>query len=160
MIRQARHLLTLARRQGLRVATAESCTGGLLAGAITTVSGASDVFDRGFVTYSNGSKVELLGVAPSVLDRFGAVSEQVAAEMAEGALSQSSAALAISITGVAGPTGTEAKPAGLVCFGLARRGRDVVTETMRFGALGRTKVRRAAVHHALAMMIAGLEHTS
>ena len=158
MIRKARFLLKLARRDGVRIATAESCTGGLLSGAITTVAGASDVFDRGFVTYSNGAKVELLGVEPRVLDQFGAVSEEVAHDMAEGALSQSSAHLAVSVTGVAGPGGSEHKPEGLVCFGLARNGQPTHTETIRFGALGRSNVRRASVHHALDMLVKALEN--
>lgn len=157
MIRRARYLLKLARRDGIRIATAESCTGGLLSGAITTVAGASDVFDRGFVTYSNGAKVELLGLEPRVLDQFGAVSEEVAHDMAEGALRQSSAHLAVSVTGVAGPGASEHKPEGLVCFGLARTGQPTRTETIRFGALGRGNVRRASVHHALDMLVKALE---
>jgi len=157
MIRKAKHLLTLCRHQNLKLATAESCTGGLLSGAITTVPGASDVFDRGFVTYSNGAKVELLGVEPAVLSRFGAVSEEVAHEMASGAIVHSAAHMAVSITGLAGPGGSAHKPEGRVCFGLAWRGHPTVTETIEFGALGRGKVRRASVHHALDLMIAALE---
>ena len=157
MIRKARHLLALARKRGVKIATAESCTGGLLAGAITTVPGSSDVFDRGYVTYSNGAKVELLGVEPRVLSQFGAVSEEVAHEMASGALLQSGAHLAVAVTGLAGPGGSPHKPEGRVCFGLALEGAATRTETVEFGALGRTRVRRAAVHKALEMMIAALE---
>lgn len=160
MIRKARRVLKLSREQGIRLATAESCTGGLLSGAITTVPGSSDVFDRGYVTYSNGAKVELLGVEPKVLSQFGAVSEEVAHEMASGALLHSGAHLAVSITGLAGPGGSAHKPEGRVCFGLAREGRPTHTETVEFGALGRTRVRRAAVHKALEMMIASLEETA
>jgi nicotinamide-nucleotide amidase len=157
MIRKTRHLLTLARDQGVKIATAESCTGGLLAGAITTVPGSSDIFDRGFVTYSNGAKVELLGVEPAVLSQFGAVSEEVAHEMASGALIHSAAHLTVSVTGLAGPGGSNHKPEGRVCFGLAYQGHPTVTETVEFGPLGRSNVRRAAVHHALDLLIAALE---
>jgi nicotinamide-nucleotide amidase len=157
MTSPARRLLSLARRDAIRIATAESCTGGLLAGAITTIAGASDVFDRGFITYSNGAKIELLGVEPRVLDQFGAVSEEVAHDMAEGALRQSSAHLALSVTGIAGPGGSDHKPEGLVCFGLARKGHPTRTETVNFGAQGRSNVRRASVQHALCMMVKALE---
>jgi nicotinamide-nucleotide amidase len=138
------------------IATAESCTGGLIAGAITDVAGSSDVFDRGFVTYSNAAKVEMLGVLQATLDRVGAVSEEVAREMAEGALARSAATLAISVTGIAGPGGSEFKPEGRVCFGLAVAGRETVVETVDFGALGRDQVRRAAVDHALELLIGAL----
>ncbi|MEO8530236.1 MAG: CinA family protein [Deltaproteobacteria bacterium] len=157
MNRKAKHLITLCRNHGIKLATAESCTGGLLSGAITTVPGASDVFDRGFVTYSNGAKVELLGVEPAVLSQFGAVSEEVAYGMAAGAITYSAAHMAVSITGLAGPGGSAHKPEGRVCFGFAWRGHATVTETIEFGALGRTKVRRAAVLRALDIMITALE---
>ncbi|HSF63774.1 MAG TPA: CinA family protein [Paracoccaceae bacterium] len=153
---RAADLLALARRHGAMIATAESCTGGLIAGAITDVAGSSDVFDRGFVTYSNAAKVEMLGVLQATLDRVGAVSEEVACEMAEGALARSAATLAISVTGIAGPGGSEFKPEGRVCFGLAVAGRETVVETVDFGALGRDQVRRAAVDHALELLIGAL----
>lgn len=150
-------LLARARYWGLRVATAESCTGGMVAAALTDVAGSSDVFERGFVTYSNSAKVELLGVSPETLAAHGAVSEAVAREMAEGALAHSAADLAVSITGIAGPGGSEFKPEGRVCFGLARKGCETRVETVEFGALGRAKVRAAARDHALALLIGALD---
>ncbi len=149
-------LLAQARYWGLRIATAESCTGGMVAAALTDVAGSSEVFERGFVTYSNAAKVELLGVSPETLSAWGAVSEQVAREMAEGALRHSAADLAVSITGIAGPGGSEFKPEGRVCFGLAGKGRETRVETVEFGALGRAKVRKAATEHALGLLIAAL----
>ena len=151
----AAELLEIARKSGATIATAESCTGGLIAGAITDVAGSSDVFDRGFVTYSNAAKREMLGVRRATLDTHGAVSEEVAAEMAQGALGHSEATMAVSVTGIAGPGGSEHKPEGRVCFGLASE-RGVITETVDFGALGRRAVRQATVNHALEMMISAL----
>jgi len=145
-------LLSAARAAGLRIATAESCTGGMVAAALTDIPGSSDVVDRGFVTYSNAAKVEMLGVSEATLAAHGAVSEEVAREMAEGALAHSHADLAVSITGIAGPGGSEFKPEGRVCFGLAHKGGQTRTETVEFGPLGRTKVRRAARDHALALL--------
>jgi nicotinamide-nucleotide amidase len=145
-------LLAEARYWGLKIATAESCTGGMVAAALTDVAGSSDVFERGFVTYSNAAKTELLGVMAETLAAQGAVSEAVAGEMAEGALAQSAADVAVSITGIAGPGGSEFKPEGRVCFGVARRGRTTVTETVEFGAQGRAKVRKAATEHALGLL--------
>ena len=145
-------LLAEARYWGVKVATAESCTGGMIAAALTDVAGSSDVFERGFVTYSNGAKVEMLGVLPETLEAHGAVSEAVAREMAEGALAHSAADLAVSITGIAGPGGSEHKPEGRVCFGLARRGRATRVETVEFGARGRAEVRKAATEHALGLL--------
>jgi nicotinamide-nucleotide amidase len=148
----AEALLTLARSKGAKIATAESCTGGLIAGAITDIAGSSDIFDRGFVTYSNAAKTEMLGVRAATLRQFGAVSEEVAREMADGALARSAAGLAVSVTGIAGPGGSEHKPEGRVCFGLAATGAETRTETVDFGPLGRAEVRRATVVHALAML--------
>ena len=145
-------LLAEARYWGVKVATAESCTGGMVAAALTDVAGSSDVFERGFVTYSNDAKVEMLGVLPETLEAHGAVSEAVAREMAEGALAHSAADLAVSITGIAGPGGSEHKPEGRVCFGLARRGRATRVETVEFGARGRAEVRKAATDHALGLL--------
>ena len=145
-------LLQAARYWGFRIATAESCTGGMVAAALTDVAGSSDVFDRAFVTYSNQAKIDMLGVSAETLAAHGAVSEEVAREMAEGALEQSKAQLAVSITGIAGPGGSEFKPEGRVCFGLAVRGKPVVVETVEFGAKGRAKVRVAARDHALALL--------
>lgn len=139
------------------VATAESCTGGLLSGAITAVPGSSDIFDRGFVTYTNRAKVDMLGVPSEVLRSQGAVSEPVARAMAAGAMAASRASLAVSITGIAGPGGSEHKPEGRVCFGLAWHGGQR-SETVDFGALGRDGVRAASVDHALTMLLTCIEH--
>jgi nicotinamide-nucleotide amidase len=147
----AARLIRAAEAKGLWIAVAESCTGGLLAAAITEPAGASAVFDRGFVTYSNEAKRDLLGVAQATLHAHGAVSEEVAAEMARGARERSRADIALSITGIAGPGGSEFKPEGRVCFGVATRG-GVRTETVEFGARGRAAVRGAAVAHALALL--------
>lgn len=149
-------LLAHARALGLRIATAESCTGGMVAVALTDVAGSSDVFERGFVTYSNAAKMDLLGVLPKTLTTHGAVSEPVAREMAEGALARSQADLAVSITGIAGPGGSEFKPEGRVCFGLARKGRETRVETVEFGTRGRAGVRQAARDHALVLLAQAL----
>ena len=149
-------LLARARAAGIMIAAAESCTGGMVMAALTAVPGSSDVVDRGFVTYSNAAKIEMLGVSPKTLRRHGAVSTEVAAEMAEGALRNSGAQLAVSITGIAGPGGSEHKPEGRVCFGIARSGAPVQAEMRDFGTLGRAGVRRAACDHALALLITAL----
>lgn len=148
-------LLEAARARGLRIATAESCTGGMVAAALTDVAGSSDVVDRGFVTYSNEAKQDMLGVKAETLRAFGAVSEEVALEMAEGALRHAHAQLAVSITGIAGPGGSEFKPEGRVCFGLAETGETTFVETVEFGALGRAEVRVAARDHALNLLMQG-----
>ena len=150
-------MLQSARAGGITIATAESCTGGMVAAALTDIAGSSDVFDRGFVTYSNAAKVAMLGVSAATLAEFGAVSVEVAVEMAEGALRQSTATLTVSITGIAGPGGSEFKPEGRVCFGLARLNHPTRVETVEFGALGRARVRAAARDHALALLAAALE---
>ena len=152
----AAHILQLARAQNLHIATAESCTGGLVAAALTEIPGSSDVFDRGFVTYSNAAKIDMLGVSPLTLAQHGAVSEAIAAEMATGALGLSAAQLAVAITGIAGPGGSEFKPEGRVCFGLARTGQPPQTQTIEFGPLGRSIVRSKARDHALALLLAAL----
>lgn len=149
-------VLDAAQEKGIRITTAESCTGGMVAAALTEIPGSSRVFERGFVTYSNAAKVEMLGVSSETLEAFGAVSEQVAREMAEGALARSAADLAVSITGIAGPGGSEFKPEGRVCFGLARRGGPTHTETQEFGALGRSAVREKSRDHALSLLAAAL----
>jgi nicotinamide-nucleotide amidase len=149
-------ILVRARYWGLRIATAESCTGGMVAVALTDIPGSSDVFERGFVTYSNAAKVQMLGVRPETLAAHGAVSEPVALEMAEGALAHSAAELAVAITGIAGPGGSEFKPEGRVCFALARSGQPTFCQTLEFGAQGRAKVRKAATEHALALLGAAL----
>ena len=148
-------LLREARAAGARLATAESCTGGLVSGAITDVAGSSDIFDRGFVTYSNAAKMQMLGVAEATLSAHGAVSEAVARQMAAGALERSDATLAVAITGVAGPGGSERKPEGRVCFAVAD-GAGITAQTVEFGPLGRVEVRAASVAHALEMLRAAL----
>jgi len=148
----AEDLLEIAKSKGIVVATAESCTGGLVAGAITDVPGSSAILDRGFVTYTNDAKKELLDVLDQTIDEHGAVSEQVASEMAQGALQASKANIAVSVTGIAGPGGSEFKPEGRVCFGVATP--DAVdTETVEFGAIGRAEVREASVDKALTLLI-------
>ncbi|MFY2824963.1 CinA family protein [Ruegeria sp. MALMAid1280] len=149
-------LLEQAKAQGVMIATAESCTGGMVAAALTDIPGSSAVVERGFVTYTNTAKQQMLGVRAETLAAYGAVSEQVAGEMAEGALRNSDAQLAVSVTGIAGPGGSEFKPEGRVCFGLAAGGKPTRTETVEFGALGRDKVRRAARDHALELLLQGL----
>lgn len=148
----AKDLLARARAADIKIATAESCTGGLLAGAITDIAGSSDVFDRGFVTYSNSAKVTLLGVEDSTLATFGAVSEETALQMADGALRRSDVDLTVAITGIAGPGGSEMKPEGRVCFAVAQIGQPTQTETVEFGAIGRREVRHASVAHALDLL--------
>jgi nicotinamide-nucleotide amidase len=153
-IRQtAAELLERYRRTGLKIATAESCTGGLVAAALTAISGSSDVVERGFVTYTNEAKEQQLGVPRLALLSYGAVSEPVARAMAEGALRESLADVAISVTGIAGPSGgTATKPVGLVHFGLARRGGPTRTERHVFPG-DRDAVRQAALERALAMLL-------
>jgi len=137
------------RARGWTVATAESCTGGLVAGAITEVAGSSEWFDRGFVTYSNDAKVALLGVPAALIDQYGAVSEQVARAMAEGALAHSRADAAVAITGIAGPGGaTPGKPVGMVCIALVQRGHAATAHTHRYAGT-RADVRAASVRDAL-----------
>ncbi|MGI3184621.1 CinA family protein [Nioella aestuarii] len=153
----AQTLLNEAREGCHVIATAESCTGGLVAGEITSVAGSSDIFDRAFVTYTNRAKAQMLGVQTETLQEFGAVSEQVAKEMAAGALARSQATIAVSITGIAGPGGSGTKPEGRVCFGLAWAN-GLRTETVDFGALGRDRVRVASVDHALQMILHSIRH--
>lgn len=145
-------LLTDARAAKATVTCAESCTGGMVAAAITDVAGSSDIFERGFVTYSNEAKQEMLGVRPATLDAFGAVSEEVAREMAEGARKAAQATAAVAISGIAGPGGSEFKPEGRVCFALATA-RGTTSETIEFGAPGRATVRREARDHALRLLL-------
>jgi len=146
-------VLATCRARGLKVATAESCTGGLVAGALTEIGGSSDVFDRGFVTYSNEAKQDMLGVRADVLDKFGAVSRPTAEAMARGALAHSRADIAVAVTGIAGPGGGSAgKPVGLVHFAVASRTGALVHSEQRYGDIGRAQVRRRSVSQALAML--------
>ncbi|RKF15184.1 CinA family protein [Roseovarius spongiae] len=145
--------LDAARAAGLRIATAESCTGGMVAAALTAIPGSSDVVECGFVTYSNDAKIRMLGVSSETLKAHGAVSEEVAREMARGACARSGARVAVSITGIAGPGGSEHKPEGRVCFGIIRPDGAVQCETREFGAIGRDAVRAGATEHALALLL-------
>jgi nicotinamide-nucleotide amidase len=154
----AARVLDACRAHGFKVATAESCTGGLVAGALTEIPGSSDVLDRGFVTYSNAAKQAMLGVPASILEQHGAVSRETADAMAAGALVMSDADLAVAITGIAGPGGGSAeKPVGLVNFAAAARDGRRVHREKRYGDVGRSAVRREAVAEALALleMLAG-----
>jgi nicotinamide-nucleotide amidase len=151
--RAAKRVLDLCRVRGLRVATAESCTGGLVAAALTEIAGSSDVVDCGFVTYSNEAKQKMLGVPAATLTRYGAVSSETAAAMVKGALKNSQADLAVSITGIAGPGGgSKQKPVGLVYFAASSREGRRLSKQRRFGKIGRTRVRLRSVAQALALL--------
>jgi nicotinamide-nucleotide amidase len=153
LARAAARVLDLCRARGLTVATAESCTGGLVAAALTEIAGSSDVVDRGFVTYSNAAKQDMLGVPVGILERHGAVSRETAEAMAKGALAHAPADLAVAITGIAGPGGgTTEKPVGLVHFAAAARDGRLIHRERRFGDVGRAEVRLRAVAEALAML--------
>jgi nicotinamide-nucleotide amidase len=153
LIERAAALLALCRDRGLKLATAESCTGGLVAGLLTEIPGSSAVVERGFVVYSNLAKQEMLGVPEATLVRWGAVSAATARAMAAGALAHSTADLAVSVTGIAGPDGgTAEKPVGLVHFAAARRGGGPSGLERRFGPLPRGAIRLAAVETALEML--------
>jgi nicotinamide-nucleotide amidase len=148
----AETVLAACRSRGWRVATAESCTGGLVTAALTAIAGASDVVERGFVTYSNASKVELLGVSPETIAGHGAISAETAAAMARGAVARAGADLAVSVTGIAGPAGgTPRKPVGLVYLGVAR-GDDAIRVERRLFAGDRAAIRRAALIEALELL--------
>ena len=154
---KAARLLDICRARGSRIATAESCTGGLVAGLLTELPGSSEVVERGFVTYSNEAKQECLGVSAALLQQYGAVSEPVARAMAEGALVHSRTDLAVSVTGVAGPGGgSAAKPVGLVHLGVSRAGGITLHREYRFGDIGRGEVRMKAVEAALALLLESL----
>lgn len=149
----AKRVLDLFRARGLKVATAESCTGGLVAAALTDIAGSSDVLDCGFVTYSNAAKEAMLGVPAATLKRHGAVSGATAAAMAEGALKNSEADLAVAITGIAGPGGgTKEKPVGLVHFAAASRDGRRLARSRRFGKIGRRRVRMRSAAEALRLL--------
>jgi nicotinamide-nucleotide amidase len=152
---RARAVLDAARAQGLMIATAESCTGGMVAAALTDIPGSSDVFERGYVTYSNGAKTDLLGVPERLIAEHGAVSAPVARAMADGARARAGVALAVAITGVAGPGGSEAKPEGLVFLAVA--GPGGVTDLRRdFGPIGRAAIRQASAEAALDLLLQSL----
>ena len=153
LVAEAAALLDLCRARGVKLATAESCSGGLIAAILTEVPGSSDVVERGFVTYSNEAKTEQLGVPAELIERHGAVSEEVARAMAEGALTNSRADIAVAVTGVAGPGGgTAAKPVGLVHFGAASSTKATIHREKRFGEIGRRVVRLASVAEAFGLI--------
>ena len=154
----ALQIYEIAKEVGAVIATAESCTGGQVAASLTDVTGSSAIFDRGFVTYSNDAKMQMLGVCREDLDQYGAVSQQVAQAMATGALTHSNANLSVSITGIAGPGGSDFKPEGRVCFGLAQVNEPAFSETVEFGPLGRIHIRRVARDHALALLLSRLKN--
>jgi nicotinamide-nucleotide amidase len=155
LLAEARALLDLCRARKLTIATAESCTGGLVAATLTEIPGSSDVVERGFVTYSNAAKTAMLGVPADVITRFGAVSREIAEAMAQGALAHSPADLAVAITGIAGPGGgSPGKPVGLVHFAAAARGGPLAHHEARFGDIGRAQVRHVSVKQALDMLSA------
>lgn len=154
----AKQVLDKANATGVMVATAESCTGGLVAGALTEIAGSSSVVDRGFVTYSNEAKMQMIGVDEATLEAHGAVSEQTARSMASGAVAHSRAMVAVAITGIAGPGGgSETKPVGLVHFAAAKRDGSMLHVERRFGDIGRTIVREAALEQALELLLEALD---
>ncbi len=157
LILRATRVLELARAQRLKIATAESCTGGLIAGCLTEIAGSSDVIERGYITYTNDAKHELLGVPVALFERVGAVSEEVAQAMAEGALERARVDIALACTGIAGPGGATAqKPVGLVHIALARRGRPTRHLKRNYGDVGRAQVRLKTVEDALDLVLAEL----
>lgn len=150
-------LIAQCRQRALKIATAESCTGGLIAAALTEIPGSSDVFERGFVTYSDDAKIEAIGVPAALVVKHGAVSANVAIAMAEGALTHSKADVAVAVTGIAGPAGgSDAKPVGLVYIAVQRKGREVNVQRFTFGDIGRHEVRMASVRQALDMIAAAI----
>lgn len=158
LIADATDLLEALRQRGLTLATAESCTGGLIAGTLTEVAGSSDVVDRGFVTYSNEAKQDMLGVPPAMIRDHGAVSEQVAVAMAEGALRNGRADVSVSVTGVAGPGGgTDIKPVGLVHIACARRGAATLHQRHLFANRGRSDIRQETVAQAFRIIRSQIE---
>lgn len=153
----ARRLLDACRKRGVRIATAESCTGGLVSAALTELPGSSEVFERGFVAYSNDAKIDLLGVPDGLIEAHGAVSDEVARAMAEGALARSDADLAVAVTGIAGPGGgTAAKPVGLVHLATSRKGSDTRSERLMLNDVGRQAIRSESVRRALELMLSNL----
>ena len=154
----ANALLQACQEHGIMLATAESCTGGLIIAALTDIAGSSAVVDRGFITYSNEAKMEMLGVSKDTLEAHGAVSREVVLEMAAGALAHSQAKISLAVTGIAGPGGGSAeKPIGLVWFGIALAGQPVVAERQLFGQKGREFIRHQTVRRALELGLRALE---
>lgn len=147
----AEKIVNMASSAKVKITCAESCTGGMVSAALTDIAGCSTIFEQGFVTYSNTAKTKVLGVSQATLQEYGAVSEPVAEEMAVGALAAASADIAVSVSGIAGPGGSDFKPEGRVCFGL-KSSQMAHSETVEFGAIGRAEVRKAATNHALELI--------
>ena len=145
-------LYTIAIKRRSKIVSAESCTAGLLAACLTEMPGSSAFFEQGYITYSNRSKISVLGVDKKILEKHGAVSEEVAKQMAKGALNKSTGTIAISITGIAGPGGSDYKPEGLVCFAIAQKNGEIRVETMEYGPLGRRNIRSSAVVKAIELL--------
>ena len=145
-------LYAIAKKRGSKIVSAESCTAGLLAARLTEMPGSSVFFEQGYITYSNRSKIRVLGVDKTTLEKHGAVSEEVAKQMAEGALNRSRGTIAISITGIAGPGGSDYKPEGLVCFAIAKKNGEIRAETIEYGPLGRGNIRASAVGTAIELL--------
>lgn len=142
----------LAIKRGSKIVSAESCTAGLLAAYLTEMPGSSAFFEQGYITYSNRSKMSVLGVDKKTLEKHGAVSEEVAKQMAVGALNRSRGTIAISITGIAGPGGSDYKPEGLVCFAIAQKNGEIRVETIQYGPLGRSNIRSSSVGKAIELL--------
>ena len=156
-MKAAMNVFTVLKARGLKLVTAESCTGGMVAAAITDIAGSSEAFDRGFVTYSNDAKSDMLAVPALLIEEFGAVSSQVAIAMAEGALDRSLADIAVAITGIAGPSGGSVeKPVGLVHFACAMDGAETISREERFGDLSRGEIRAMATEYALGLVLSQL----
>ncbi len=145
-------LYAIAKKRGSKIVSAESCTAGLLAACLTEMPGSSAFFEQGYITYSNRSKISVLGVDKKTLEKHGAVSEEVAKQMAEGALNRSMGTIAISITGIAGPGGSDYKPEGLVCFAIAKKNGKIRVETVEFGPLVRNNIRSSEVIKAIELL--------
>lgn len=154
IINLAQETLKQARKKSYHISTAESCTGGLIVAALTEIAGSSDVVDRGFITYTNTAKHEMLGVSPEILENHGAVSSETAIEMVKGAIKNSKSAIAVSVTGIAGPGGgSNHKPVGLVHMAVMKLGNDPIHEEHRFGNIGRNQIRVATVTAALKLLL-------
>ena len=145
-------LYAIAKKRGSKIVSAESCTAGLLAACLTEMPGSSAFFEQGYITYSNRSKISVLGVDKKTLERHGAVSKEVAKQMAKGALNKSRGTIAISITGIAGPGGSDYKPEGLVCFAIAQKNGEIRVETIQYGPLGRSNIRSSSVGKAIELL--------
>jgi len=146
------NLYSLAIKLRSKIVSAESCTAGLLAASLTELPGSSAFFEQGYITYSNHSKISVLGIDNKTLEKYGAVSEEVAKQMAEGALKRSKSTIAVSITGIAGPGGSDCKPEGLVCFAVAKKDGKIRTKTKKYGPIGRDNIRAYAVETAITLL--------